>query len=40
MNIDFKNFFKLKQKEDGLGFVNIPLNTDVELYIDLIVLKN
>lgn len=40
MNIDFKNFFKLKQKEDGLGFVNIPLNTDVELYIDPIVLKN
>ena len=40
MTIDFKNFFKLKQDEDKLGFVNIPLNTDVELYIDPLVLRN
>ena len=40
MTIDFKNFFKLKQDEDKLGFVNIPLNTDVVLYIDPLVLRN
>ena len=38
--VDFKNFFQLKQNEDRLGFVNIPLNTDVELYIDPLVLSN
>ena len=38
--IDFKNFFQLKQNENKLGFVNIPLNTDVELYIDPLVLSN
>lgn len=40
MNIDFKQYFKLKQKEENLNFVNIPLNTDVELYIDPLVLSN
>lgn len=40
MNIDFRQYFKLRQKEERLGFVNIPLNTDVELYIDPLVLSN
>lgn len=40
MNIDFKKHFKLRQTEDKLGFVNIPLNTDVELYIDPLTLSN
>lgn len=40
MNLNFREYFKLKHKEDRLGFVNIPLNTDVELYIDPLVLKN
>ena len=30
----FKDYFKLKQKEENLDFVNIPLTTDLPLYID------
>lgn len=36
----FKDYFKLKQREDKLKFVNIPINTDIEQYIDALVLSH
>lgn len=30
----FKDFFGIKSKEENLDFVNIPLNTDLPMYID------
>ena len=33
----FKDFFGIKAKEENLDFVNIPLNTDLPMYIYLFI---